>query len=165
MLYVGLDLSLTGSGLVIVDEEGIVIDRGLYGYTLTRKATVRDKIERLLFIVENIIKKVERHGDDVVVGIEGYAYGKFGSQPELGELQGCVKTQLWLALRIVPEVVVVTAARKTVLGKGRFSKGKKGKTEIINAVCERGFDVSDDNVADAYVIAECMRLKGKVKNG
>jgi len=160
--YMGLDLSLTGAAATVVDENGSVVDHGLWGWSLPRDASVKEKIERMVYIAGKIVrmgKKWIGESDDFSIGIEGYAYGARGAQNDLGEIQGTVKTQILLALGLIPTIIASSSARKIVLGKGRFSKGKKGKQEIVKAVCDRGFMVSDDNVADAYVVAECLRLK------
>jgi len=158
----GLDLSVRGAAGVVVDEDGTVQDYGLWGWGLTRESSVKEKIERLVYIAGKVVAMARLVPDECVdIGIEDYAYRMRGAQNDLGEIQGTIKTQIWLALGIIPSIIVASSARKKVLGKGRFSKGKKGKKEIINAVCERGFAVDDDNVADAYVIAECLRLRNK----
>lgn len=159
MVYMGLDLSLRGAAAVVVDEHGTVVDWGLWGENLERGCPIEDRIDRLLDIATGIVKLGKKYSDDLSVGIEDYAYGLKGMQNDLGEIQGVIKTQIRLAFRVYPSIIVASAARKMVLGKGRFSKGKKGKKEIIDAVRGRGFRVNDDNVADAYVIAECLRMK------
>jgi hypothetical protein len=165
----GLDLSLTGSGCVVLDNEGKVLESGLFGYKLDRKAPTKDKIYRLIFIIKKIVaigrKVLEDDPSELVIGIENYAFGAKGAQSNLGELQGAVKTQIYLAFNIIPSIIVASSARLKVLGKGRFSKGRKGKKEIVAAVCSCGFNTDDDNVADAFVIAECLRLKEKEDDG
>jgi|GEM_PF-5441531 len=171
--FIGLDLSVRAAAAVVVNQDGKVVDHGLWGWELPRDASVKKKIERLVYIANGIVKmcrSVEtRHvrvADVIEIAIEQYAFGASGKQNDLGEIQGTVKSQLWLALGLIPTMIVASSARKRVLGKGRFSKGRKGKKEIIKAVCERGFKVSDDNIADAYVIAECLRLQNKeIDNG
>jgi len=171
LFFMGLDLSLTGAAGVVIDTDGLVVDHGLWGWSLPRKASVKQKIERMIYIAGKIVRMAREASeecdgshpsirtDGLQIAIENYAYSRRGAQNDLGEIQGTVKTQIWLALGLVPIMIVASSARKKVLGKGRFSKGVKGKKEIIKAVCDRGFEVRDDNVADAYVIAECLRLK------
>lgn len=164
--YIGLDLSLTGSATVIVDDIGNVVDYGSWGYSLSRNDSEKEKIERIIFIVKNILDMVGRFSDNMCVAIERPAYRKIGAQVDLGEIQCGVKLQLYLAFKTVPDMIVASYARKRILGTGRFSKGKKGKKEIIKAVNNLGFETSDDNIADAYVIAQCLRLqKMEIKNG
>jgi len=165
--YMGLDLSVRGAAAVILDADGQVVDHGVWGEDLPRGVPVKRKIERLIYIADKIISMGKvwsgytSAGRGLNIGIEDYAYRMRGAQNDLGEIHGAVKTQIWLALGGVPTMIVASSARKKVLGKGRFSKGRKGKQEIIEAVRERGFDTDNDNVADAYVVAECLRLRMK----
>ena len=158
----GLDLSLTGTGCVVLDENLDVVFFDRWGEKLKRKSTTRERVERLIYITSKIIKCGRRYvynDDQLFVGIEGYAFGAKGAQSDLGELHGATKTQLLLALKIVPDIIVSSHARLIVLKKGRFSKGKKGKGEIIDAVGSLGFSTDDENIADAYVIARCLCLE------
>ncbi len=163
-IYVGLDLSARGAGLCILTEKGEALHLGSYGESLKRTATVRQKVERTIYIATQIIKAVKNCKIDelpIFVGIENYTFGAKGAQNDLGEVHGVVKSQLWLALTLEPVMISCSHARLVVLGKGRFSKGKKGKKEIVEAVRERGIDVKNHDIADAYVIAECARREAK----
>ena len=164
-LFVGLDLSLTGAGCVVLDWDGSVLSHNVWGEKLERDARVRDKIERMIYIANKIVSELKRlkrqsyykgpNGEHPVihVGIEGYAFGARGAQNDLGEIQGIVKSQLWLALGIEPVIIASSTARKVVMGKGNFPKDK-----ILAELVKRGFELKDHNEADAYVIAECLRL-------
>lgn len=166
-IFVGLDLSLTQSGIVIVGDNGDVIKSCVSGYSLKKDAPVKEKIVRLISIASDIVSEIKSVGCDCVeVAIENYSFGtvknRFGkgvqsaSQTGLAELHGVVKSQLWMGMKIEPVVVPCKSARKVVLGKGQFKGGKK---EIMAAVKEYGFETSNNNIADAYVIAEHLRLK------
>ena len=162
-LFVGLDLSLTGAGCVVLDWDGSVLSHNVWGEKLPRDARVRDKIERMIYIAEKIVRVVKirkytaidiaGHVPVFHVGIEGYAFAARGAQNDLGEIQGVVKSQLWLALGIEPVIIASSTARKVVMGKGNFPKDK-----ILAELVKRGFELKDHNEADAYVIAECLRL-------
>lgn len=160
-IFVGLDLSLVGTGCVIIDELGQSRLGDRFGLSLKKEASDRDKIERLTHIAGRIVRAIKvavANGYEIGgIGIENYAFAARGAQNDLGEIQGVVKTQMWMVFGVVPVMVPASKARKKVLGKGRFSKGKAGKKEIVSAVNAMGFKTRDDNVADAYVIAEYLR--------
>lgn len=160
-IFIGLDLSLVGTGCVVVGESGEGILGERFGLSLKKDASDRDKIERLTHIAGRIVKSVKgvvADGHEIGgIGIENYAFSARGAQNDLGEIHGVVKTQMWMVFGVVPVVVPASKARKKVLGKGRFSKGKAGKSEIVSAVNAMGFKTRDDNIADAYVIAEYLR--------
>jgi len=149
---IGLDLSLTGTGICTLEGENVRFDT--VGYGLKRSARQKDKIERIIEIVSSIISAVETCDSTPVVGIEGYAFGARGAQNDLGELHGTVKTQLWLAHQIESVIITPSHARKTVLGRGKLSK-----QEIIDLLTNRGIDARNNNEADAYVVAKCLQLK------
>ena len=75
---------------------------------------------------------------------------------DLGELGGVVKTQLWLAEHILPQIVAVNSARALVFANGRIKKKLVEPT-----LAERGFAFGDSDIADAYVIAEAVRLQAR----
>jgi len=168
-LFMGLDLSLTGTGCVVLTDDGRVVLQDTWGDKMKRKAPVRDKIERMLFIAERVLRAAKYCLSEALppdtsyraavkdgwlhVGIENYAFGARGAQNDLGELQGVVKTQIWLALGTEPVMIALSTARKAVLGKGNFPKD-----EILPELGRRGLEFKDHNAADAYVVAECLRL-------
>lgn len=151
MHWMGLDLSLTGTGVVIIDDLGNVLKSGTYGEKLERKATEKEKIERMIWIATQVVRD-SREFDTKVIGIEGFAFRAKGAQNDLGELHGVIKSQILMSLKIVPIIVPVKTARKTVLGNGNMKKDK-----VFACVSKLGF--GNDNEADAYVIAECLRLQ------
>lgn len=143
------------------------------GYKLKADCRVKDKVERMIVIVQAVIsvvrKAIEMVGiDNVVVAIEDYAYGAKGKQIDLAELQGTVKSQLWIGCSVEPVLTVGSHARMVVFGRGGLSlgdtkgwtKGKRKrelKKKIVGLLNERGVQVSDHNIADAYVIADSER--------
>jgi len=163
--FVGLDLSVTATGCVVLDEQGTVVDHGVWGSSVAKDGTARERIERLVYITTKVVNMVRKwyKENELEFAIENYAFGAKGAQNDLGEIHGSVKTQIWLAFRGIPVMIPSSHARKKVLGRGRFSKGRAGKLEIIAMVGGRGFKTNDDNEADAYVIAECLRLESKKK--
>lgn len=151
MITLGLDLSLTASGIVAIDEAGSVVEAKTYGYGLKRTSSNEEKIKRLLDIsncVQETLRGLVVKGDPVEVVIEGYAYSARGSQNDLAELQGVIKSQLFLQHGITPEVMPVSRARKLVFDTGRVSKG-----EVMSLLADMGVHFTDHNQADAYVVA------------
>ncbi len=160
-VYVGLDLSLRGAGFAAIDGDGRKIKDDRFGHGLKKDAPNREKIERMTHIASRIvasIREIKASGYEIAgIGIENYAFGARGAQNDLGEIHGVIKSQIWLVFGVAPDTIAASKARKTVIGKGRFSKGRAGKAEIVEAVKALGFETSDDNIADAYVIAEYLR--------
>lgn len=155
---IGLDLSVRSTGVAVLSGDGEVIDSLTVGQKLSRKATEREKIERLTYIAGRICEIVDTclKGGEVLVGIERYAYGARGAQNDLAELHGAVKTSLWLRCGVVPQMVQISAARKEVLGHGL----PRDKAKIVDLVRQRtGNRFAGHDEADAYVVAEYLRRR------
>lgn len=150
----GLDLSCTATGIVVIGPSGWICFETVGG-KLTRDAPVRDKVERLWTITAHIIEAFDKYKVKQVA-IEGYAWGARGAQNDLGELHGVVKSQLWRGRQCEPQIVQCSAARKAVLGAGRIEK-----KDIVRLVQARGITVTDHNQADAWVVAEWLRLQSE----
>ena len=164
--FVGLDLSLRGAGVLVLDARGRVIHKAKFGYALERSARVKDKIERMISIAKGVVRVVHEYtllkdGDSLTkpvlpkVGIEGYAFGKRGNAViDLGELGGVVKSQLWLRFAVEPVLIPAPSGRKVVFGNGRLPK-----KQVIPRLREQGFNFDDHDIADAYVVAETLRQR------
>lgn len=160
MVIIGLDLSLTASGMVALGVCGGIISAKTFGYGLKRTSSTERKLKRLLHIasevctfVQEVLSDPSISLDDISVVIEGYAYSARGSQNDLAELQGAVKTQLYLMFKIVSEPIPSTRARKLVLGRGRVTKD-----QILEELAQKGHVFTDHNQADAFVVAYAKRL-------
>lgn len=177
--YMGLDLSLTGAGMVVVEDPagdtalsaktGAVLVQRIVGHSLKKDATVKDKTERQIDIAKAIIKEARmwEYGDcELHVAIENYAFStvknkkgksfQSSSQTGLAELHGVVKSQLLLTMGISPVLYSVKTARMVVLGNGNFPK--KDVKPTLNSW---GYEFKTMDDADAFVIAECHRQKLK----
>ena len=153
MKVLGLDLSLTATGYVVLDRDGALLKSGVAGFSLTRTAPSAKKIERLLAIAR-AVAQVAKETEVTDVCIENYAFSAKGAQNDLGELHGVIKTQLYLS-GLVCEYIASTQARAIV-----FKTGKRiEKKQVIPMLEGMGHRFEDHNVADAYVIAEAYRQK------
>ena len=161
MIILGIDPSLTGTGLAIVDtEDQLVIDT----YTIVTKgkagASLTERHERIAHIAERVIGDIAlgvvssgdwcRDRADLVV-IES---------PSLGQArQGGTLDRhglWWLTIHRlhtlrIPVATVTPAAR----AKYATGKGNAGKDEVLLAVARRypHVAVSNNNEADALVLA------------
>jgi len=162
MIYIGLDLSLTASGMVAI-RDGQTIAQKTFGYGLKRTSSPERKLKRLLHITSEVCTFIQEKLNlgEVSVVIEGYAYSARGSQNDLAELQGAVKTQIYLMFKLVPVSMPASQARKQVFGRGRLKKD-----EIIEELNDMGHPFTDHNQADAFVVARAHQLiKESVEDG
>jgi len=128
---VGLDLSLTGTGIATEDGEQLAAFPKLRG------------LERIVSIRDAVLK--ETSNADLVV-IEDYAFSRAASHAhELGELGGVVK----VALR--EEGIAVVLVGPSALKKWATGKGNATKPDMRMARLKRtGVDERDDNKNDAW---------------
>lgn len=127
----GVDLSLTGTGIVTADGTPYLVE-------------TKDKRgeERLDYIAA----KVREHttGADVVL-IEGFSFGSKGSAVyEIGGVGWLVRWMLW---RTGQRYVIVPPATLKMYATGR---GNANKADMLAAAIKRlGVEFTDDNLVDA----------------
>lgn len=171
---IGLDLSLTGSGLVVLDASGRLRRARLLGTGAENQAAKFVKAQmietgagvynpgdrkfygtldqRIDFILRKIRSAVKKY-PPLVVGIEGYAFSK--SSPGLQErceMTGVIKRYLW-----EKEILTVTPA-PTQVKLWATGNGNAKKPEMISAALKDGFPYDEENMVDAYWVAEWCRF-------
>lgn len=153
-MILGLDLSLTAAGAVVLRGDGEVERADTIGYGLTRGASVNEQAKRWLTIANAILGICTEFKVSAAV-VENYAFGsKFGRE-KMGEIGGVVISQLALhSLGLLPiEKMAPTHARKVVFGEG--SADKKGIEKYLKGMTK----LTDHNQRDAWVVAEALRRK------
>jgi len=151
----GLDNSLTGTGIIVLDQDGNIVWQETIGFGLEKDAPTREVLERIIYITNRVLYVVRKY-DVEYVAVEGYAYGKTFRREQLAELGGVVKTQLFLSTGIVPVIVAPSTARAVVFGKGC---GGIKKAFVRPLLKNKGVSIKDPDQADAYVIARYLRWR------
>jgi len=167
--YVGLDLSLRGAGVCVLNQSGEVLHTVKVGYALKRSSRVKDKVERMLCIAKAIVRVIDEYTvrndghlltkhTHPMVGIEGYAFsGRGNALFDLGELGGVVKSQLWLRFAVEPALIASSSGRKVVLGNGRMKK-----VDVIPQLEKKyGLLFTEHDIADAYVVAKTLQMRSE----
>lgn len=156
MIVLGIDPSLTGTGLCVLDDK----------YTILHISTLKNKlrgIDRLIFIRNEVLGITKQFNPEFVV-LEGYAMGIRGGMVfNLGELGGVLRTAIYehgLSYIDVPP----TMLKKVVCGKGNADKN------ILLEQTFRRYGVGsetlfDDNQVDAYGLARLGIDYLKFSNG
>jgi Holliday junction resolvasome RuvABC endonuclease subunit len=143
--FLGLDLSLNGTGAVIIDSSYSIIKK--------ERFTPPDgcvSVHRLFFL-EGLLQEFIKDYSIELCCIEGPAYGirDGGRLVELGEWQGIVKLNLFK--KSIPYIIAVPSQlKKYVTGSGKSAE----KAIIILDVYKKwGEELRDDNICDAYVLS------------
>ena len=142
-VWVGIDLSLTGTGLVFLDESGEIVKKKLI------KTGPKDIIEvRILYILKEISMEL-KDLDIFQINIEGLSFGSRGqSMLELGGLHYYVKINLFRRgynYKTTPP----TTLKKHITGKGTAKK----ELMLLKIYKKYGIEFTDNNIADAYALA------------
>lgn len=142
MNILGIDLSLTSTGISVNGETG----------TITTQAK---GVERLSIISLAILDAVIDNSIEIVA-IEGYSFASRNSQAfSIGELGGVVRTRLWE--RNIPFVDIPPTCR----AKFATGRGNAAKTEVMSSISAKtGIIFSGkgaDDMCDAWILEEMCK--------
>lgn len=157
MRFVGLDLSMRATGLVVLDKAGEVVMRERIGWK-DSCATVQQRIRYFAKVAKQVKLLVdscaEANGPQhkLAIAIEDYATHGPGD-PTIGpELGGIVRLGLLDHSRL--HEVSTTSLKRFATGKGNATKD----VVMLHTFKRWAFDCGDDNnLADAYVLARMVR--------
>lgn len=141
---VGIDLSLTGTGLAIVDEVGIRTH--LFTSKGKKDASLAERANRLNDLTNAIVQSVP---SGALVVIEQPAYSQTGGSHH--DRSGL----WWLILTALHPYHRVVEVAPGNLKKYATGNGKAGKDEMLAAAIRRypNAEVTNNNVADAVHLA------------
>jgi len=159
MISIGLDLSLTHTGYVVIQVDGKVLTHGVIKSKPCGDRPI-DEIRRIVKISSEITDQLDKvlKVPPSIVCIEGLAFMAQGTS--LTQLAGLsyitrafIDSCLWPFIIIAP-----TTLKKFITGSG---KGDKDMV-IMSVYKNYGFEASDNNEADAYSLAVCgLAVLGK----
>ena len=156
MIAVGLDMSLTGTGLCKNVDGKIEIG------TIKTTAHQYGEYERLDVITEKVLAFIPK--DVSIICIESvftpFRAGQIGSAMGLIGLGQIVRLKMWKAGLIFVDIAP-TRLKKFVLGKGNGDKDM-----VVKEVFKKwGIDAGDNNQADAVVLAMIGEALVKYRSG
>lgn len=144
-MFVGLDLSLTGTGLIVLDQDSCILEQKLIK---TEKKNFQSEEERFVFILNQLsfipnIVRLKR------VYIEGPSFASKGrSILQMGALNFLVRIFLY------SKGIDFTIIPPTQLKKFHCGNGSTKKDDVIEKVKETlGVEFENHNLADAYGLA------------
>jgi len=144
--FLGLDISYTDTGMVIIDQDdNILMQRPIK----TDPAHFSNKFERIAYILTEIGLP------QITLGcIEDYHFGKNAQTSiSLVELGFSIRKNFY-ANKIPFFTAVPSQIKKLATGSGKSGE----KAIILKEVYKKwGFDCNDNNVADAYAMAQLAK--------
>jgi hypothetical protein len=164
-VYLGLDVSLTGLGMVAVpsdwDGEFDNVRHECLGVKLPRNATPRQQIERMLALALDVRIWATRVGATIACyedSLPGFAV----SGKMLTKLLGFIEKELAQECRLFIEPVNQSTARKHFLGYLPTSgaAGKVDRKKVVTAALDALTDVFVwDDEKDAFITVNCRMAR------
>lgn len=147
-LTIGIDQSYTGFGFVVLDETGHCHQKTLRKYELKKYESESARLEAIYTELEEFFNLALCMTPNIKVFMEGYAYGAKLNREKLGELGGVVKLACQIVLCTAPTSIAPKALKSFATGKGTASK-----SEMVLAAQQFDPEITNDNLADAYLLA------------
>ncbi len=144
---IGLDPSLSGTGLVVLSDTGVLIEKATIGSEACGR-TVAERMRRFAKLLRPVMSAVNLHRPAAVC-IEGYSLGSnMPGMVDRVEYGGLLRWSL------VAAHVKVYEVPPNSLKKWATGKGAGDKTPVIAHITQRyGVMLDNDNVYDAYALA------------
>ena len=143
--YIGIDPSLTGCAVVVVNEKGNLVDSQRFENKLRG-------VERLIYIRDKVLRIISCYDGIQGIGIEGYARGASNRREEAGELGGILRVMFY-ELQIPWIDIAPSQIKKFATGKGNAPKD-----HVLLAVYKKwGVEFRTNDEADAFVAAQIVR--------
>lgn len=172
-LYLGLDLSINNTGVCLVDSTG----NYLYSETIKPDKGITGSLRKAISVKHNLIKDLNNffkktYGDRFSINNINFVLIEhcfIGANSKVGlclaELHGIIKEYL-LGEDLNIATVSPSSLKYFVIDKKLDSKIKKNLI-LKEIYIKYGVDLSDDNQADAYVLAKMAyeKFTGKITKG
>jgi Holliday junction resolvasome RuvABC endonuclease subunit len=163
--YLGIDQSLSGTGICVLDKDGKVLKTGII------KPKKLKGVQRLRYIVDELVEFIRTHCsefDEIRASREEYSFSSKGAALfNLGELGGVIDLAFFdeangtlLDRKIQYYRIPAGVHKKFVVKNGNAKKGtvKADKQKYLNRIAKHtGTLFDDDNIADAYMIGLTLR--------
>jgi len=147
MRYCGLDLSLTGTGFVVINKKGTIVNKSLF--STTSKQSTEERIVSIASDIEKGIRKFCPKKEETIFYVEGLAFGARGrAMLELAALHYYIRIFLYKN-KFNYKMISPTEVKKFVSGKGNTKK----ELMLLKAYKKWGETFEDNNLCDAYCLA------------
>lgn len=143
MKALGLDLSLSATGIAVVSTAGVV---HVETFGTSGK---KPMMERCSLIAGRVLGVIDEHQPDVIV-IEDYAVSKFGGSVIASVSLGAIIRYFFRQKEIAYWTAPPTVVKGFLSGSGNTPKEKM----MMLVLKKWGFEAADNNQADAYVLAK-----------
>ena len=152
-LYVGIDASFSGTGVIVMDNDFKIIEQKLIG--TKKRDSIYDIEERMLYIVKALEFLLKYKTDIKLVLIEGISYGSTGD----GAAQ-LAALNYFIRIFLLQNEIPYSDVSPSKLKQFASGKGQSKKNMMLKEVYKKwGEDFDDDNICDSYVLARLAQFK------
>ena len=153
-IFIGLDLSLTNSGICILEgteSKLFQVPTKLKDFTHTE--------QRVRYIAMEVIRKIKEHIDkskykQIICGVEDYAMNaRVGKTLDRAEVGGVVKQAIWNLTGKPPFKMNNKTMKVFLTGKGNVQKSH----HLMYAFEKYRIKFPNDDVCDAFVVAKLLQ--------
>jgi len=150
--YVGLDLSLTASGLIIINDENKIIEQELI--STTNSIIIEKRLTKICDKIHSILEKYQNENSNrIFINIEGLSYHSVSSS--MAQLSAL---HYFIRISMMENYYKYFITEPTVLKKFVTSKGQCKKELIILYTYKKwNEEFTDNNLADAYGLARYVK--------
>jgi len=148
MIIIGIDISLTGTGVVVLKNDQVDSELLIKSKPPEEKNNVTE-IERLVLIVNKIEDIIEKYKPDLV-SIENMAFGvrNATSLTQLSYINYAIRAYLW-ASNIKFILVAPKSLKKFITGNGNADKEEM----MLEVFQKYKIAFTEDNCCDAFCLA------------
>jgi len=144
---IGLDLSLTGTGIALADRT-IHVQPKCRG--VERLAYIRREVLDIVSLYDSVIP------EPLLVAIEGYAYSQANQAHQMGELGGVIRLALFDA-----DIPFTVVAPQTIKMYATGNGGAKEDAVLVEGVKRLGLEFGNDEMDAAWLRALVMDKAGE----
>ena len=145
---VGIDPSMTSTGLTALDEFGELVDHRTVESSNIGN-TVKQRMMRIETVTRTVLSFCRTHAPRVIC-IEGYSYGSDHNAARMVEFGCLIRYAVSREFNLFE--VAPTALKKFITGKGGWKGGGKVPL-IVEIVAKYGVQFKSDDEFDAYSLA------------
>lgn len=169
IMYCGIDLSLSSTGLAVVeylgDSKFKLIDKKTIAPPRTPQNPFNRKVESLkLFQFAN--ESLTPYKESKFFVFENYSFGSSGKLTELAELGGIYRFYINTALNKPFDVIAPQSVKKIITGSGRSDKlqVRIGLNNFIENIDDFVFSNYDESDAAAVAVAYGIKMEKEQEN-
>jgi crossover junction endodeoxyribonuclease RuvC len=146
-VFVGIDHSMTGTGVVVIDQDANILEKKLI------KTSPEDSDEKRMTSIIDALSFIPKIVRLKSVYIEGPSFGSQGQAVlQMGALHYLVRIFLYRK-KIKYKIIAPGTLKKFVTGNGNSKK----EHMLLNIYKKWGIEFADNNLADAYGLARMAR--------